>query len=56
VTDLDAAAQPRWLVPRGLIVVLAVTGLLVSVLAMREFASILGGSWSRSSSPWACNR
>jgi AI-2 transport protein TqsA len=43
VTDLDAAAaEPRWLVPRGLIVVLAVTGLLVSVLAMREFASILG--------------
>ena len=42
MTDLDAAAEPRWLVPRGLIVVLAVTGLLVSVLAMREFASILG--------------
>jgi hypothetical protein len=44
VTGLDAAAaaEPRWLVPRGLIVVLAVTGLLVSVLAMREFASILG--------------
>ena len=44
MTDLDAAAaaEPRWLVPRGLIVVLAVTGLLVSVLAIREFASILG--------------
>ena len=28
--------------PRGLIVVLAVTGLLVSVLALRQFASILG--------------
>ncbi len=27
--------------PRGLIVVLAVTGLLVSVLALREFASII---------------
>ena len=41
VTDPGAAvAEPR--LPRGLIVVLAVTGLLVSVLAMREFASILG--------------
>ena len=28
--------------PRGLIVVLAVTGLLVSVLALREFTAILG--------------
>ena len=42
MTALDAAAEPRWMVPRGLIVVLAVTGLLVSVLAQWQFASILG--------------
>jgi hypothetical protein len=37
MTDRDAAAaEPRWPMPRGLIVVLAVTGLLISVLAMRE--------------------
>jgi AI-2 transport protein TqsA len=42
MTALDAAAEPRWMVPRGLIVVLAVTGLLVSVLALREFTEIIG--------------
>ena len=42
MTDRDAAAGPRWLMPRGLIVVLAVTGLLVSVLATQQFTSILG--------------
>ena len=42
MTDPDAAAEPRWLMPRGLIVVLAVTGLLVSVLALRQFAEIIG--------------
>jgi predicted PurR-regulated permease PerM len=33
--------EPRWLMPRGLIVVLGVTGLLVSVLALQQFTSIL---------------
>jgi len=42
VTGLDAAAQPGGPLPRGVTVVLAVTGLLVSVLAQRQFASILG--------------
>jgi hypothetical protein len=42
MTERDAAAEPRWLMPRGLIVVLGVTGLPVSVLAMQQFASILG--------------
>jgi AI-2 transport protein TqsA len=41
MTDLDAAIEPRLPLPRGLIVVLAVTGLLVSVLALRQFTSIL---------------
>jgi hypothetical protein len=36
-----ADAVPRWLLPRGLIVVLGMTGLLVSVLALQQFASIL---------------
>jgi hypothetical protein len=42
VTDLDAAAQRDGPLPRELIVVLAVAGLLVSVLAQRQFASIIG--------------
>ena len=42
MTGLDAAAQPGGPLPRGLIVVLAVTGLLVGVLALRRFASIIG--------------
>jgi hypothetical protein len=42
VTGLDAAAQPGGPLPRGLTVVLAVTGLLVSLLAQRQFGSILG--------------
>ena len=42
MTAPDAAAEPRLPLRRGLIVVLAVTGLLVSVLAQRQFASILG--------------
>lgn len=41
MTDRSAAAEPRLLMPRGLIVVLAVTGLLVGVLALRQFTSIL---------------
>lgn len=43
MTDPSAAAvEPRWPIPRGLIVVLGMTGLLVSVLALREFTSIVG--------------
>ena len=41
--------------PRGLIVVLGMTGLLVTVLALQQFASIIGTrSCSRSSSSSAC--
>ena len=39
--DPNADAVPRWLLPRGLIVLLGMTGLLVSVLALQQFASIL---------------
>ena len=39
--DPNADAAPRWLLPRGLIVLLGMTGLLVSVLALQQFASIL---------------
>jgi AI-2 transport protein TqsA len=42
MTDPGAAAEPRWPLPRGLIVVLAATGILVSVLALRQFAEIIG--------------
>ena len=42
MTAPDAAAEPRLPLPRGLIVVLAVTGLLVSVLALRQFTAIIG--------------
>ena len=42
MTDPSAAAEPRVPLPRGLIVVLAVTGLLVSVLALRQFTAIIG--------------
>jgi len=42
MTDPGAAAEPRLPLPRGLIVVLAVTGLLVSVLALRQFTEIIG--------------
>jgi len=41
VTDPGAAASPRAPLPRGLIVVLSMTGLLVTVLALRQFANIL---------------
>jgi AI-2 transport protein TqsA len=41
VIDQNAAAAQRWLMPRGLIVLLGMTGLLVSVLALQQFASIL---------------
>jgi AI-2 transport protein TqsA len=41
VTGPGDAADRRGLMPRGLIVVLASTGFLVSVLALREFASIV---------------
>src|SRR5687768_4177689 len=40
VIEPNAAAQ-RWLMPRGLIVLLGMTGLLVSVLALQQFSSIL---------------
>ena len=42
MTDPSTAAQLRGLIPRGLIVVLAATGILVSVLALRQFAEIIG--------------
>ena len=41
MTDPGAAAGTRLLLPRGLIVVLSMTGLLVTVLALRQFANIL---------------
>ena len=41
MTDPGAAAGPRAPLPRGLIVVLSMTGLLVTVLALRQFANIL---------------
>ena len=41
MTDPSAAAEPRLPVPRVLIVVLAGTGLLVRVLALRQFTSII---------------
>ena len=41
VIDPNAAAAQRWMMPRGLIVLLGMTGLLVSVLALQQFASIL---------------
>jgi AI-2 transport protein TqsA len=41
VTDTAAAIEPRWVVPRGLIIVLGATGLLVSFLALRQFAAII---------------
>jgi AI-2 transport protein TqsA len=42
VTDPSVTDRQRGLVPRGLIVVLGGTGLLVGVLALREFATIVG--------------
>ncbi len=39
--DPNAAAAERSVMPRGLIVLLGMTGLLVSVLALQQFASIL---------------
>jgi AI-2 transport protein TqsA len=41
VVDPNAAAAQRWMMPRGSIVLLSMTGLLVSVLALQQFASIL---------------
>ena len=41
MSDPNANAAQRWLMPRGLIVLLGMTGLLVSVLALQQFASIL---------------
>jgi len=40
MTDSGTAGEPRWTVPRGLIVVLAVTGFLIGVLALQQSASI----------------
>jgi AI-2 transport protein TqsA len=42
VTDPTAAAHQRGLMPRGLIVVLGGTGILIGVLALRQFAEIIG--------------
>ena len=41
MTDPDAATEPRWMLPRGLIVLLGMTGLLVTILALQQFAAIL---------------
>jgi len=41
VTGPDTTAAPTWSIPRGLIVILAMTGLLVSTLALQQFAAIL---------------
>ncbi len=41
MTDPGAAAGPRWPLPRGLIVLLGMTGLLVTILALQQFATIL---------------
>jgi predicted PurR-regulated permease PerM len=41
MADPGAAADARWLLPPGLIVVLGTTGLLVAILAMWQFAVIL---------------
>ena len=41
MTTSGVDTESRWLMPRGLIVLLGMTGLLVSVLALQQFASIL---------------
>jgi len=38
---IGLGADARWPLPRGLIVVLSMTGLLVSVLALKQFAGII---------------
>ena len=41
MTTSGLRADARWPLPRGLIVVLSMTGLLVSVLALKQFAGIV---------------
>jgi AI-2 transport protein TqsA len=41
MTTSGVDAEPRWMLPRGLIVVLSMTGLLVTVLALKQFAGII---------------
>ena len=41
MTTSGLGADARWPLPRGLIVVLSMTGLLVSVLALKQFAGII---------------
>ena len=41
MTGSNAATEPRWMLPRGLIVLLGMTGLLVTILALQQFAAIL---------------
>ena len=38
MTTLGADTEPRELLPRGLIVLLGMTGLLVTILALQQFA------------------
>ena len=41
MTTSGVDTEPRWPLPRGLIVVLSMTGLLVTVLALKQFAGII---------------
>src|SRR5690349_20483898 len=41
MTTSGVDTDPRWMLPRGLIVVLSMTGLLVTVLALQQFAGII---------------
>lgn len=41
MTTSGVDTDPRWMLPRGLIVVLSMTGLLVTVLALKQFAGII---------------
>ena len=41
MTTSGVDTEPRWGLPRGLVVVLSMTGLLVTVLALKQFAGII---------------
>ena len=41
MTTSGVDTESRWMLPRGLIVVLSMTGLLVTVLALKQFAGII---------------
>ena len=41
MTTSGVDTEPRWMLPRGLIVVLSMTGILVTVLALKQFAGII---------------